>query len=88
MTKIQDTVNRAPKTSAAVREKSMTTYTITIRMQSPSWDELDGIVYENISARTKSEAITQIRRRATNDGHVGYGRGRYTISATETESPR
>ena len=59
-------------------------FNVTIRFQYPAWDELNGITYYDISARSKSEAIKEVRRQAYNDGHVGTGgKGRVTFSAEE-----
>lgn len=62
-------------------------WTVTVRKSAPAWDEVDGIVYEHVAAASKSEAVKQVRRRAANDGHVGYGCGRATFTATEGEAP-
>lgn len=59
------------------------TYTVTIRFQHPAWDEVNGIAYTDISARSKSEAIAIVRNKARNDGHTGTGKGRYTFTAEE-----
>ena len=57
-------------------------FTVTISLQSPSWDERDGIVYTT-SARTKTEARQNVKRMAERDGHIGYGAGRYSMKAVE-----
>lgn len=57
-------------------------YTVTINKQSPSYDEKNGISYD-IEAKTKTDAIRYARRQATDDGHVGTGQGKYSISALE-----
>jgi len=56
-------------------------YTVTLRFQYPAWDEVGGIVYADILARTKAEAIADARRMARDDGHTGTGKGRYTFTA-------
>jgi hypothetical protein len=65
----------------------MTSYRVTIRYQFPSWNETDGIGY-TVEALSKSDAIKQVRRQATRDGHIGnvVGKGRITLSATEEPS--
>ena len=61
-------------------------YDVTVRFQYPAWDEVNGIVYPEIYARNKAEAIKFARRDAYNDGHVGTGgKGRVTFTATEAE---
>lgn len=58
-------------------------FNVTLRFQFPAWDEVNGITYYDISARTKAEAIKIARREAYNDGHVGTGgKGRVSFSAT------
>lgn len=57
-------------------------YTVTIRKRFPAHDERDGIVYDGIEAKSKSEAIAVVRRRSNDDGHTGAGCGAATISAT------
>ncbi|MBW7886404.1 MAG: hypothetical protein H3C34_28010 [Caldilineaceae bacterium] len=55
-----------------------------LRFQYPAWDEVDGIVYTGIVARSKSEAISQARLLAAKDGHtIGGGKGRYRFAAQE-----
>ncbi len=57
---------------------------VVLRFQYPSWDEVDGIVYRDIRARSKSEAISRARQLATRDGHtIGGGKGRYWFAAQE-----
>lgn len=60
-----------------------TRYNVTIRFQYPAWDEKDGIVYPDVPARSKSEAIAYVRSQARGDGHTGTGKGRYTFTAEE-----
>lgn len=56
-------------------------YDVTLRFQFPAWDEVNGITYPGIAARSKAEAIEQARTMARNDGHASSGRGRYWFSA-------
>lgn len=58
-------------------------YMVTLRFQFPAWDEVDGIVYTDISARSKSDAIRIARESVRNDGHTGGGKGRYWFIAEE-----
>lgn len=59
------------------------TYTVTLRFQSPAWDEVRGIDYY-VNAATKAEAIAIARRRANNDGHTpSTGKGRAVFTAKE-----
>ena len=59
------------------------TYTVTLTFQYPAWDEVNGIRYPDIQADSKSEANGIVRRLASNDGHLGGGKGRLTFTATE-----
>ena len=54
-----------------------------MRFQYPAWDEVDGLVYQDIQAATKAEAYAVARRMADNDGHLHGGKGRVTFTATE-----
>lgn len=56
-------------------------WNVTLRFQFPAWDEMDGIVYHNIEALTKSEANAKARRLARIDGHAIGGVGKYWFSA-------
>jgi hypothetical protein len=67
-------------------DKPYKPYNVTIRFQYPAWDEVDGIVYRDIQATCKSDAIKQVRREAENDGHVpGIGKGRASFKAVEVD---
>lgn len=61
------------------------TWTVTLRYEHPSWDEVDGIPYPGITAHTKREANARARRQAEQDGHV-IGRGRVWFTAVEDGS--
>lgn len=63
--------------------KADTVWTVTLRFQFPAWDEVDGLVYEDVRAASKAEANAIARRMADNDGHLGGGKGRATFTATE-----
>lgn len=57
-------------------------YSVLIRFQYPAWDEVDGIEYTT-EATSKADAIATVRRLASDDGHIGPGRGRYWLTATK-----
>lgn len=59
------------------------TYTVTLTFTCPAWDEVDGINYYGIQADSRSEANRIVRRFASEDGHLGSGKGRATFRATE-----
>ena len=63
-------------------------YTVTIRKQFPSWDEKNGIVYQDVTGRSKSEAIANARFRARNAGHTGDSKtsGRAIFSAVKQDA--
>lgn len=58
------------------------TYVVSIFKRFPAHNERNGFRYI-VTATAKRKAIAEGRRQATNDGHVGFGQGRYSISATE-----
>ncbi len=57
-------------------------YSVTLRFQHPAWDEVRGIVYNDVLARSKAEAVAAARTLARNDGHTGTGKGRITFTAS------
>lgn len=57
-------------------------YTVTLRYQYPAWDEKDGIPYE-VYAKSKSAAVSRVRKMADADGHTMSGKGRITFTAKE-----
>lgn len=59
------------------------TFNVLLRFQYPAWDEVDGIEFSGIFARSKSEANKIARKMAANDGHLGSMKGRVTFTATE-----
>jgi len=67
----------------AKNAKSEQTWTVTMRFQYPAWGEVDGIVYQEITAATKAEANAAARRMADNDGHLHGGKGHVTFTANE-----
>jgi len=69
------------RTTVAASVSQDARYTVTIRFQYPAWDEKDGIVYEDVLARSKAEAIAWVHTMARGDGHTGTGKGRYTFTA-------
>lgn len=63
-------------------DSKLTSWDVKLCFQYPAWDEIDGIEYLGVVAKSKSEAITRARRQAQNDGHAVSGRGRYWFAAT------
>ena len=59
-------------------------YTVTMRFQFPSWDEKEGIQFEE-QARCKADAVKYARRKADYDGHLCGGKGRVSFKAEECE---
>jgi len=70
-----------PSNSPSGGYKTAGRATVTIRFQYPAWDEINGIVYSDVLARSKSDAIAWVRTMARGDGHTGTGKGRYTFAA-------
>ena len=48
-------------------------FTVTLTFQYPAWDEVNGIVYEDVRALNKADAVRQARQMARSDGHTGQG---------------
>jgi hypothetical protein len=64
----------------------MNRYQVSIFFQFPAWDERSGLGYV-VSAKSKSDAIKQVRRLAERDGHTpARGKGRVTFSAEQHEN--
>ncbi len=61
-------------------------FTVTLRFESPAWDEVDGIPFPGIEASSKSEAIKYARLLAEKYGHLMTGKGRYWFTAIEDAS--
>jgi|SRR5690606_35547359 len=74
---------REKQETPAIKQRSAKDYTVTVRFQYPAWDEVDGIEYTGIVARSKSEANAKVRKLAADDGHLGSLKGRVTFTATE-----
>jgi hypothetical protein len=72
-----------PVASKAAEKK---VYNVRLSFQFPAWDEVDGILYSNIEADSKKDAIDTVRRMASNDGHAVGGRGKYWFSAEEAKN--
>lgn len=60
-------------------------WNVTLRFQYPAWDEVGGIVYRGIVARSKSEANRIAANRAHGDGHTCGGSGRYFFRAEKAQ---
>lgn len=58
---------------------------VKLTFQYPAWDEVMGIDYPGIVAKSKSEANANARRKASRDGHLCGGKGRVTLTATESK---
>lgn len=80
-----DEAPQTPVANAAKPAVAFDTYDVVMRFQYPAWDEVDGIPYPGISARSKSEAIETARGYAQRDGHAIGGKGRYWFTATLSE---
>lgn len=76
-------VEQALGIAGRLSDMASKTYDVVMRFAYPAWDEVDGIPYPGITARSKSEAIKLARSMAVRDGHAIGGRGRYTFKATE-----
>lgn len=61
-------------------------FTVTLRFQFPAHDEKNGIVYAEIVAGSKADAIWRARKMADRDGHLGSGKGRATFKARQEEA--
>ena len=59
------------------------TYTVTVTVQYPAWDERDGIRFHDIMASNKAEAIKKARRHSNHYGIIHSQQGRATWKATE-----
>lgn len=70
---------------STVRGSDVKQWVVTMRFEYPAWDEKDGIVYQGIPARTRSEANRAAKRLASGVGHACSGRGRYWFTAVEQE---
>lgn len=75
-------LRKQPAVPVAKAEK-LKTWNVKLSFQYPAWDEVNGVAYPDIQARSKAEANSIARRRASDDGHLGGGKGRATFTATE-----
>lgn len=74
---------REKQEAPVIKQRNTKEYTVTVRFQYPAWDEVDGIEYTGVVARSKSEANAKVRKMAADDGHLGSLKGRVTFTATE-----
>jgi hypothetical protein len=61
------------------------TYNVTLFLQHPAWDQLCGMRYPDIVAKSKSAANAIARKMAGADGHLCGGQGRAVFKAEEKE---
>ena len=81
-------LRKAPSERALPQAKPVSLWTGTLRYQHPAWDEVDGIVFENVPGHSKSEAVRAARQRASNAGHlIGRGMHWFTATAGKGEQP-
>lgn len=66
-------------------QKSDKRYSVLLTFEFPAWDEVNGLEYRDIGAASKSEANAIARSKASQDGHLVSGKGRYHFKATEQE---
>lgn len=59
------------------------TYVVKVTFEFPAWDEVLGLDYPGITAKSKTEANNKARALARNDGHLCSGRGHVYFRATE-----
>lgn len=62
------------------------TYTVTVKVQYPSWDERDGFEFRDITADSKSEAIKKARQHSWTYGIIDGHKGLSWWKATEQET--
>ncbi len=58
-------------------------FDVVMHFEYPAWDEVGGISYPGIHAKSKAQANKLARSEAERDGHAIGGRGRYWFTATE-----
>lgn len=75
-------LRKQPAARVAKAEK-LKTWNVKLSFQYPAWDEVNGIEYADIQARSKAEANAIAHRRASDEGHLCGGKGRATFTATE-----
>jgi len=59
-------------------------FNVILTFKSPAWDEKNGIIFENIFAVNKRDAIKQARDKAYHAGHT-VGRGKHWFRAEVRE---
>jgi hypothetical protein len=70
---------------AAPMKQEGKVYNVLLTFQYPAWDEKEGILYRDIYASSKSDAVAQARRMASDDGHAVGGGGKYWFKALDSE---
>lgn len=55
-------------------------FNVVLRFEHPAWDEVNGLEYPNVSARSKSEANKIARAQAYDDGHTVGRRAWFTAT--------
>lgn len=78
---VKDALRRGDR---AAQAKPLRVWSVRMRFEFPAWDEVDGILFEGIRARTKAEANADARSQAGRDGHLHGGKGRVWFAAAET----
>ena len=85
LAEVETALGLRPAAPVSVAATADGLYDVTLRFQYPAWDELNGVVFPRIAARSKAEAISLARTKARNEGHSGTGKGRYTFTAEPSE---
>lgn len=70
---------------AKAKKPAMKVYNVLLTFEYPAWDEKEGILYRDICGSSKKDAIAQVRRMASDDGHAVGGRGKYWLKAIDNE---
>lgn len=78
-------VEEVVSSSVKAPNKGYKEYDVLLTFKYPAWDEVNGIVYKDIIAGSKRDAIERVRRMASDDGHAVGGKGMYWFKATEKE---
>ncbi len=79
---VRGTLNEVEAALGITAPNSDERFDVVLHFQFPAWDEVGGIAYEDISARSKAEAISIARGMARSDGHTQSGKGRYWFTAS------
>lgn len=61
-------------------------YNVIVTVQYPAWNERDGIVFYDIKAASKADAIKEARRENAIGGQIHREQGRATWRAVEQEA--